>query len=74
MKNDKFININEMLEIVHKMCKVIEPYTYYGKGGILERSLTDNVQNKRLRGMEDESTTSNSTRVNNDTGGSSNSN
>lgn len=32
------------------------------------------TQNKWLRGMEDESTTSNSTRVNNDTGGSSNNN
>ena len=73
MKNDRFVNINVMVELVHKMGKVIEPYTYYGKGGILERSLTDDVQNKWLRGMEDESTASNSTRVNNDTGGSSNS-
>lgn len=70
MKNDRFVNINDMVELVHKMGKVIEPYTYYGKGGILERSLTDNVQ----RGIEDESTASNSTSVNNDTGGSSNSN
>ena len=73
MKNDRFVNINNMVELVHKMGEALEPYTYYGKGGILERSLTDNVQNKRLRGMENESTASNSTRVNNDTCGSINS-
>jgi len=52
MKNDKFVNINNMVELVHKMGKALEPYTYYGKGGILERSLTADVQNKWLRGKD----------------------
>lgn len=41
-----------MVELVHKMGKALEPYTYYGKGGILERSLTADVQNKWLRGKD----------------------
>lgn len=38
MKNDRLDNINDMVELVHKMGKVLQPYSYFGR---LDRFLTN---------------------------------
>ena len=39
VEKDNLVNINDMVELVHNMGKAIQPFTYYGEGGLVEQFL-----------------------------------